>query len=127
MWVDVAERGVRVADGTVSPLDSLCHEHLWHTTVAPADKLILGEQPSMTHRATWRRRPCNRPRTVLARDNGYSTHIDLEVTAVENADVTETPTQIGDADDSTHRNLPMPTDAIVLQQPAERACRAEIH
>jgi hypothetical protein len=63
----------------------------------------------------------------LARDNGYSTHIDLEVTAVENADVTETPTQIGDADDSTHRNLPMPTDAIVLQQPPERACRAEIH
>jgi hypothetical protein len=53
----------------------------------------------------------------LARDNGYSTHIDLD----------ETPTQIGDADDSTHRNLPMPTDAIVLQQPPERACRAEIH
>ena len=114
MWVDVAERGVRVADGTVSALDSLCHEHLRHTTVAPADKLILGEQPSMTHRATWRRRPCNRPRTVLARDNGYFTHIDLEVTAVENADVTETPTQIGNADDSTHRNLPMATDAILL-------------
>ena len=68
----------------------------------------------MTHRATWRRRPRNRPRTVLARDNGYFTHIDLEVTAVENADVTETPTQIGKADDSTHRNLPLATDAILL-------------
>lgn len=50
---------------------------------------------------------------VQARDNGYFTHIDLEVTAVENADVT-TPTQIGNADDSTHRNLPMATDAILL-------------
>ena len=42
----------------------------------------------------------------LAWDNGYFTHIDLEVTAAEKADVTETPTQIGNADDSTHRNLP---------------------
>ena len=70
----------------------------------------------MTHRATWRRRPCNRPRTVLARDNGYLSLIDLEVTAVENADMTETPTQIGNLDDNTHQNLPTATVAILLSQ-----------
>jgi hypothetical protein len=95
MWVDVAERGVRVADGTVSPLNILCHEHLFFTPVASAGKLILGEQPSTTADQHGVGARANRPRSVLARDNGYFTHIDLEVTAVENADVTETRTQIG--------------------------------
>ena len=47
------------------------------------------------------------------RDNGSLTRFGLEVTAVANADVTETPTQIGNADDSTHRNLAVRTDPIL--------------
>jgi len=54
----ITARGVLLADRTVSPLNILCHEHLLFTPVTAAGKLILGEQLSMIHRATWRRRPC---------------------------------------------------------------------